>query len=524
MNARYPDATADEVAREDVCIICREDMRPWRQPPEQAGQPAGTAGAAGANAANATPIDERLRPKKLPCGHILHFACLRSWLERQQNCPTCRRPVLIPSTLSRPQGANPLNQDARAQINPEQPQGPGAGQGEAQQPVMAQNVFQFGPFRLVFGARQAGQGFAQQGDIQPAQPNHQAPVPAIGDFQRLGNAFGFLRQAPANQRATANFSPTNVPVQLHHIEQQLMREINGLRVQADQLFLVRALQGELARLRIAQANPEVSMSIGTATINQHWPQNPMVQGPQPLSAAQIFSSNQQQQAISSGHRELPPGVTIPDGWTILPLQRLPNGANTGGSTADLAHPFHSNPQASIGGETLQPAASYLADSQSSQRASEHHNLQAINGVGDEGPPNIVAASPRGNTLQSSHRSPPSESITPTGVERTAGAQTCRSSGHERPQVTPRVPTSNPQGLSEDVQPHILPVWGSDSRRSNGDQGADHNNDSRAAKSAGSESPSHQAAQASTPAAEIPQVRGKGKGKAATVEDEGDDMK
>jgi E3 ubiquitin-protein ligase synoviolin len=24
----------------------------------------------------------------LPCGHIFHFHCLRSWLERQQTCPT----------------------------------------------------------------------------------------------------------------------------------------------------------------------------------------------------------------------------------------------------------------------------------------------------------------------------------------------------------------------------------------------------------------------------------------------------
>ena len=29
-----------------------------------------------------------MTPKKLPCGHIFHFQCLRSWLERQQSCPT----------------------------------------------------------------------------------------------------------------------------------------------------------------------------------------------------------------------------------------------------------------------------------------------------------------------------------------------------------------------------------------------------------------------------------------------------
>ena len=32
--------------------------------------------------------------KKLPCGHIFHKACLRSWFQRQQTCPTCRLDVL----------------------------------------------------------------------------------------------------------------------------------------------------------------------------------------------------------------------------------------------------------------------------------------------------------------------------------------------------------------------------------------------------------------------------------------------
>ena len=32
MNRRYADATAEEIAREDVCIICREEMRPWQPP------------------------------------------------------------------------------------------------------------------------------------------------------------------------------------------------------------------------------------------------------------------------------------------------------------------------------------------------------------------------------------------------------------------------------------------------------------------------------------------------------------
>ena len=57
--SRYPDATEEELrAANTVCIICREDMLQ--------------------------------RCKRLPCKHIFHTSCLRSWFQRQQNCPTCR--------------------------------------------------------------------------------------------------------------------------------------------------------------------------------------------------------------------------------------------------------------------------------------------------------------------------------------------------------------------------------------------------------------------------------------------------
>lgn len=32
--------------------------------------------------------------KKLPCNHIFHTSCLRSWFQRQQTCPTCRLNIL----------------------------------------------------------------------------------------------------------------------------------------------------------------------------------------------------------------------------------------------------------------------------------------------------------------------------------------------------------------------------------------------------------------------------------------------
>ena len=73
MDQRYPDATDEELTAtsDRTCIICREEMvLPGAQEvPQQQDGP------------NTT-------PKKLPCGHIFHFYCLRSWLERQQSCPT----------------------------------------------------------------------------------------------------------------------------------------------------------------------------------------------------------------------------------------------------------------------------------------------------------------------------------------------------------------------------------------------------------------------------------------------------
>jgi hypothetical protein len=73
MDQRYPNATEEElVAMNDrTCIICREEMvSPAAQEP------------------NGRLDGPNTTPKKLPCGHIFHFHCLRSWLERQQNCPT----------------------------------------------------------------------------------------------------------------------------------------------------------------------------------------------------------------------------------------------------------------------------------------------------------------------------------------------------------------------------------------------------------------------------------------------------
>lgn len=67
MEANYPMATADELEKNsDDCAICWDHMEAAR---------------------------------KLPCGHLFHNSCLRSWLEQDTSCPTCRM------SLSEPGGA-----------------------------------------------------------------------------------------------------------------------------------------------------------------------------------------------------------------------------------------------------------------------------------------------------------------------------------------------------------------------------------------------------------------------------------
>ncbi|KAL1753710.1 hypothetical protein FB107DRAFT_292206 [Schizophyllum commune] len=123
MDERYPNATAEELeAMSDrTCIICREEMVQQPAPNEQGPNP---------------PEGPNQTPKKLPCGHIFHFYCLRSWLERQQSCPTCRRTVLETTPQGQaPQNgaARPGNQAGNAAGGADAPAGNAAGQAGANQ-------------------------------------------------------------------------------------------------------------------------------------------------------------------------------------------------------------------------------------------------------------------------------------------------------------------------------------------------------------------------------------------------------
>lgn len=38
----------------------------------------------------------------MPCNHIFHTSCLRSWFQRHQTCPTCRLDILRPIPVNQP--------------------------------------------------------------------------------------------------------------------------------------------------------------------------------------------------------------------------------------------------------------------------------------------------------------------------------------------------------------------------------------------------------------------------------------
>ncbi|KAG9027847.1 E3 ubiquitin-protein ligase hrd1 [Tulasnella sp. JGI-2019a] len=177
MDQKYPNATREElhVTSDRTCIICREEMIPLE--PNNTMQP------------RDGPNDT---PKKLPCGHIFHFHCLRSWLERQQSCPTCRRSVLE-TTPPTPNNNNaPANAAAPAPAAPlpgaaPVPPVPGATPAPPRPTTEADRdrdlIAETDALLERLGLRQPGEGGGRnhQGarDTATPQPSGRTPVPRL---------------------------------------------------------------------------------------------------------------------------------------------------------------------------------------------------------------------------------------------------------------------------------------------------------------------------------------------------------
>lgn len=79
MEAKFAQATTEELRKhEDSCAICWEDMESAR---------------------------------KLPCGHMFHSGCLRSWLEQDTTCPTCRKQLDVRDSVSNNEEDQPAEND-----------------------------------------------------------------------------------------------------------------------------------------------------------------------------------------------------------------------------------------------------------------------------------------------------------------------------------------------------------------------------------------------------------------------------
>lgn len=359
MNTRYPDATAEDLERENTCIVCREEMHVWVQPGADGAQPGRRA-------------DERQRAKKLPCGHILHFNCLRSWLERQQVCPTCRRPVLAQTTTQPAQPAQPNNQpnvgqqnqnhqhnpqDRLARINalqqalfpgnqplpgvaqlaqPAQPPPP-AGQQNQPQPNM--RVFNFGPFRIALGnlrvpaeqqnnnqalrnaldqLRQQALGLQAQNPTQ--NPNHAGTQPLVLP-QVPTQPIGQIPDAVA-------LHPSDVQSDILRIQQNIIESLRQLNAQHEQLEVVHRLLGELNRL-------QQSSGI-TAATGQDLPYiAPLNRQVTSSFTPQAFFA--QGQVLRQGDVGVPAGLTLPEGWTLRPMALAPRPGQDIATTAAPSH-------------------------------------------------------------------------------------------------------------------------------------------------------------------------------------------
>ncbi|KAI0433353.1 hypothetical protein F5Y09DRAFT_299203 [Xylaria sp. FL1042] len=448
---KYPDATEEDLGREDTCIICREEMRPWDP--------------------SAVGAVERSRPKKLPCSHILHFGCLKGWLERQQVCPTCRRPVVIDGANADGAAATPgPNAGGQPQpLAPGAPAGAGGG-GNAGQPAQARGnlrVFQFGPIRL---------GFAQ------------------GDPQNIHDLANQLRQPRegANQPNAAATQPDaaslasiqTMQAQLRDISSRLQQEMHALQSTQAELQTLNALTLELNRLR--QNQPQAASSGGSqlsqAAVNAHlMTQQPHVHFPNntlhiPSSPVTRYGGAPYASAIPSGSQDLPEGVSIPPGWSLLPLHRLD------GQTLQQA-----------GTQPIPTVPSYDFSHQHAQTATHlnrNNIIQNLNGTASSSTPstNVQVSVQNSETQSGTDRNP------------------------EPPREPPNVAAPTP----------VVPQWGGSSQLLFGNRGSPSTTSAPGDTHSGTENitgtSSHTAGSSDSDDHGSDKNAGKGKAKAVTVED------
>lgn len=77
LDDKLPTVTHEELQQTDnICIVCMDELLPESETQHRHNS-----------------IDAKYKPKRLPCGHVLHLYCLKNWMERSQTCPICRLAV-----------------------------------------------------------------------------------------------------------------------------------------------------------------------------------------------------------------------------------------------------------------------------------------------------------------------------------------------------------------------------------------------------------------------------------------------
>ncbi|KAF2666507.1 hypothetical protein BT63DRAFT_426966 [Microthyrium microscopicum] len=372
MNAQYPDATAENLEPENTCIVCRDDMKPWIGTLPQEEQEAQR------NSGNYS-TTERNRPKRLPCGHTLHFSCLRNWLERQQSCPTCRRSVLRPATVPNTNNEPPAaNGAARAPDVPGQapqafPRGPQAfPQGPLfppaarprPQPRAPRRVgwtFRLGPLRLFMGRlandprpdnAQPGDGHHHDHHAEQGQPdhNHNQDMQALGPQQLFihGNeqprpAGQDNNQPPGLSVLASQLQTSSLQTHLSVIEQTIQRQIQQMQLSQQRVQVINWLLAESNRLhQEAHALDRTPLPFAT------------IQPTQMIPSSSAGPSTGEPVVDNIGHEIF----TLPDGWSVVPLH-MPSANNN--------EPAQAGPSSEPGAPSGEASSSSAPNADSSNR-------------------------------------------------------------------------------------------------------------------------------------------------------------
>lgn len=223
LNNSFPDATMEELTESDnVCIICREEMQS--------------------------------ASKKLPCNHIFHTSCLRSWFQRHQTCPTCRTSILDHSSTT--------SRDA----NPPPAAGPVPQPG-----IIPPFPFPFNPLQMPFPPRNQPQppppGASAQpagAGVPPSQPSATGAAP--NNMRQQPGAFPSF---PGMGTMPPPFMPSMMPFMAYSVPPPIPPpDFSGLTVEQLQEMENNAREGVEARLRCLH-NVQILLDAATLMLQQY---------------------------------------------------------------------------------------------------------------------------------------------------------------------------------------------------------------------------------------------------------------